>query len=129
MPVIINNRPILPVERNVPQAKQQPNKPIENSSSFSDVLKSKIDIKRDVKLSKHAEERLLKRNINLTTSDLNKVSEAVDKAEAKGIKEALIMLDGKALVTNIKNRTIITAASGDDLKDNIFTNIDGAMII
>ncbi len=129
MPVIINNRPILPLERNIPQAKPQNNNAIENSNSFSDVLKSTFDSKKTVKLSKHAEERLTKRNINLTSNDLKKVSDAVDKAEAKGIKEALIMLDGKALVTNIKNRTIITAISGDDLKDNVFTNIDGAMII
>jgi len=41
----------------------------------------------------------------------------------------LIMLNDVALVVSVKNKTVITAMDGASAKDNIFTNIDSAMII
>lgn len=38
-------------------------------------------------------------------------------------------MDDKAFIASVKNKTIITAASGEQLKENIFTNIDGAVIL
>ena len=35
----------------------------------------------------------------------------------------------QSFVVNIKNRTVITAANSSELKDSVFTNIDGAVII
>jgi len=32
-------------------------------------------------------------------------------------------------VVNVKNRTIVTAANTQELKENVFTNIDGAVIV
>jgi flagellar operon protein len=52
-----------------------------------------------------------------------------DKAEQKGAKQSLFMLDNVAMVVSIKNRTVITAVDGDSMRENVFTNIDSAAII
>lgn len=96
--------------------------------SFQEILHG-IENKEDVKFSKHALERLKVRNINLTKADIGKLGGAIQKANQKGVREALILMDNKAFIASVKNKTIITAASDDQLKDNIFTNIDGAVII
>ena len=57
------------------------------------------------------------------------LKDAVNKAEAKGAKESLILMDQLALVVSVKNRTVITAVDGASLKDNVFTNIDSAVIV
>lgn len=102
------------------------NRPAEQS--FQDVL-SKIKSQDEVKFSKHAVNRLNQRNITLTDGEIEKIDNAIDKASKKGIKDALILMDNKAFVANIKNKTIITASTNEQLKDNVFTNIDGAVII
>jgi len=97
--------------------------------SFEDVLAKVKSSKQEVKISKHAQLRLNQRNITLTEADMIKIDEAMEKASKKGIKDALILLDNKAFVANIKNKTIITAAANEQLKENVFTNIDGAVIV
>ncbi len=97
--------------------------------SFQDVLSKVKSSSEEVKLSKHAKARLEQRNISLTEADMKKIDEAIDKADKKGIKDALILMDNKAFVANIKNKTIITASTNEQLKENVFTNIDGAVIV
>lgn len=104
-------------------------KPVINKGeTFDEVLKKEIS-KEDVKFSKHAQERLQKRNISFTPQDLKNISNAVEKAEKKGIKDTLIIMGNTALIANVRSKTVITAATEESLKDNIFTNIDGAIII
>jgi flagellar operon protein len=99
-----------------------------NGKSFKEVL-DQISKTDKIDFSKHALQRLEKRNISLSKDDLNQISAAVNKAKEKGVKEALIILRDNAFITSIKNNTVITATTGEDLKDNVFTNIDGAVII
>lgn len=96
---------------------------------FQAILNQKLNQNTELKISKHAEERLKTRNINLTKEQMNKINDAVSKADEKGVKESLVLVDDVALVVSVKNRTIITAVSSNELKDNVFTNIDGAVII
>jgi len=97
--------------------------------SFEDVLSKVKSSNEEVKLSKHAKARLDQRNITLSDADMKKIGNAIDKANQKGIKDALILMDNKAFVANIKNKTIITASTNEQLKENVFTNIDGAVIV
>jgi|LGVE01.1.fsa_nt_gb flagellar operon protein len=97
--------------------------------SFQDVLSKVKSSNQEVKLSKHAKARLDQRNITLSEADMQKINQAIEKAEKKGIKDALILMDNKAFVANIKNKTIITASTSEQLKENVFTNIDGAVIV
>lgn len=99
-----------------------------SSISFNDVLKQ-ISEKDSVKFSKHAMSRLNERDITLTSEEITKINKAVDQAEGKGIRDALILMDDKVFIANVKSRTIVTAADEKNLKDNVFTNIDGAVIV
>jgi len=96
----------------------------DTSGSFAAELKKAQNI---VKFSKHAETRLRMRNIDLSTEQREKLSSAIDRADEKGLRDTLVMLDGIALVANVKNRTIVTAVNGSELSRNVFTNIDGAV--
>lgn len=111
----------------------QPNQPDQATkgtpkTSFNEIL-DKIQKNQELKFSKHAIQRLESRNIDLKAEDIEKLNNAVDKAESKGVKDALIIMGDKAFIASVKNRTIITAAAEDQLKENVFTKIDGAVII
>ena len=57
------------------------------------------------------------------------VNEAIDKADANGIDDTLVLTKDAALIVNVKNRTVITAMDRAQMTGNVFTNIDGAVII
>ncbi|MDP4179480.1 MAG: TIGR02530 family flagellar biosynthesis protein [Bacillota bacterium] len=97
------------------------------TNDFSKVLQDKIKDKDGLKFSKHAEQRLQARNIKLTETQKEKMNEAVNKAEGKGVKDSLVIMDNLAFVVNVKSKTVITAVNNNELKDNVFTNIDGAV--
>lgn len=105
-------------------------KPVTQSNgTFDSVLQKTILGKEGLKFSKHAELRLQARNINLTAAQKEKMSEAVAKAESKGVKDSLVLMDNLAFVVNVRNKTVITAVNSSELKENVFTNIDGAVIV
>lgn len=99
------------------------------AGGFESILKQKQADNEEIKFSKHAELRLQSRNINLTQTQKDKMKEAVEKAELKGVRDSLVLMDNLAFVVNIRNRTVITAANSNELKENVFTNIDGAVIV
>ncbi len=82
-----------------------------------------------IKFSGHAQTRLASRQITLTGDEVARLGQAMTNAAAKGAKDSLILMDKTALVVSVANRTVITAVSRDALKENIFTNIDSAMIL
>lgn len=83
----------------------------------------------ELRFSKHASERLENRKIELSKEDVNKLESAVKKAQEKGIRNSLILMDNRAFIVNIKTGTVITAVDDKNLKENVFTNIDGAVIV
>lgn len=82
-----------------------------------------------LKVSGHAKTRLESRNIQFGKDEWDRVLKGVDRAAAKGAKESLVMIDDVALVISVKNRTVITAVDQANLKENVFTNIDSAVIV
>jgi len=78
------------------------------------------------KFSKHANDRLASRNIDLSNEQLERLENGARKAQEKGIYESLVMVDNIAFIVNIKNKTVVTAVNDSD--DKVFTNIDGAVI-
>lgn len=93
--------------------------------SFDAFLRQEM---QGVRLSAHAQERLRHSRIELTPEHMERLNGAVAKAAAKGARESLILLDDLALVVSVKNRTVITAIGPDRIKENVFTNIDSAVI-
>ena len=101
---------------------------IGKGQSFAEILEQKKIAERgELKFSKHASERLVSRNIDLSESQKERLNQAVKAAEAKGIKESLVMMDNLAFIVNVKNNTVITAVAGGEEK--IFSNIDGAVVV
>ena len=82
-----------------------------------------------LKFSAHATQRLQDRKIVLDSVLMSKINDAVDKAAAKGVEDTLVLTDNAALIVSVKNKTVITAMDKSSLNGNVFTNIDGAVII
>ena len=99
-----------------------------NNSSFGEILKSKQEEENTgtLRFSKHVNQRLASRNIDLSASQLKRLESATNKAREKGIKESLVMVDDLAFIVNVPSKTVITAIN--DMEESVFTNIDGAVI-
>lgn len=108
------------------QQNRQPEKP---SKPFANLVGEKIEAQKQVRFSAHAMERLANRSIILTQADLDRLNSGVKTIAERGGRSSLIMMDETAYVVSIKNRTVITALSGDMIRDNVFTNIDSAAIV
>ena len=98
------------------------NKP---AQSFDSVLQKATS---GLKVSAHAKERIQSRSIPFGATEMTRMEKAVKKAEAKGCRESIVMLDRNAFVVSVRNKTIITAMDGINVKENVFTNIDSAVI-
>ena len=101
--------------------------------SFQDILREKTyqkDISgQELKFSKHASNRLNDRGINLSESQVERLEDGVRKAEQKGIKDSLVIVDELAFIVNVPNNTVVTAMDSTETDDNVFTNINGAVIM
>ena len=100
--------------------------------SFKDILNQKAQDQtaaQPLKFSKHAANRLTDRNIELTGDQMDRLTEGAEKAGAKGIKESLVIVDKLAFIVNIPSKTVITAMDQTETKENVFTNIDGTVIM
>lgn len=102
--------------------------------SFEEVLRQTKDTQNagnftSLKFSKHAVMRLADRNINLSSEQSKRLETGVKKAGEKGIHDSLVLLDSLAFIVNVPNKTVVTAMEQNEADKNIFTNIDGAVII
>jgi len=106
-----------------------PTKKVAGDDSFQDMFSRELAGNRGVEFSKHANQRMHSRGLELSEESLGKIANAIDKAETKGSKETLILTDEAAFVASVENRTIITVFDRDNLRDGIVTAIDSAVII
>ena len=93
--------------------------------SFEDVLRQQ----QQLKFSKHASQRLESRNISLSEEQNARLEDGVEQAHAKGIKDSLVLVDSLAFIVNVPSKTVVTAMDQTETQSNIFTNIDGAVIM
>jgi flagellar operon protein len=96
---------------------------------FKATLDQVLDKSKEIRFSAHARARLHSRGVDMTPSRMEALSKAIDKADAKGARESLILSDEAAYVVSVKNRTIITAFDRDNLRDGVFTSIDSAVVL
>lgn len=82
----------------------------------------------ELEFSKHALKRIEQRGLQLDAPRLDRLEQAVDRAEAKGSRDSLILLDELALVVSVQNRTVLTAMDESSRKEHVFTNIDSVVI-
>lgn len=101
-----------------------------DGQSFAEILNNKqVSESTQLKFSKHASNRLSERNINLSAAQLDRLNAGTQAAEQKGINESLMLMDSLAFIVNVKNQTVVTAMDQKDATQNVFTNIDGAVIV
>ena len=96
--------------------------------SFQDILKNKTTT-GELKFSKHASVRLEQRGIQLTPGQMERLSDGTARAGQKGIKDSLVIVDELAFIVNVPNHTVVTAMESAEATTNVFTNIDGAVIM
>jgi flagellar operon protein len=94
--------------------------------SFREVLQEKLG---GVRFSAHAQKRLEARNIQLSESDLARIGEGMNRADSKGGRDSLILMDGLAFVVSVPNRTVVTAMNTPDSRQAVFTQIDSAVFV
>ncbi len=114
------NVPFVPIAKNIHPV----NNVTESKNNFDSIFKTEIE---KLKFSNHANKRIEARELQLTETDMNKLQTAVNKAEAKGSKDSLVMMNETAFIVNIPNRTVITALDVNKSSKNVFTNIDSVV--
>lgn len=97
-------------------------------ASFGDVLAGKLQQSKPVTFSGHALQRLERRGITVDDRTLARLGTAVDRAAAKGSRSSVVLVDDSAFVVSVPNRTVITAVDREHMKEQVFTNIDSAVI-
>lgn len=112
-----------PITQNV--TIKQP-KQIQNSASFADIL---TEAQQTVKISKHASQRIAQRNIEISPTEWQQIDDKLQVAKNKGLKESLFLTKNAALIINVKNHTVVTALDRQEASNQVFTNIDGAIIL
>lgn len=126
---ILTRQPLQAPQKVQQQPSKIKQKQADKSVSFKDVLKTRLNAKSGVNFSKHARNRLISRGIKVSESDLAKLEDGVAKAADKGSRESLIMVNKVAYVVSVENETVITAIDDQNLKENVFTNIDSAIFM
>lgn len=101
-----------------------------DAPSFSQMLRQQLEQQGSgLTFSKHAATRVEQRSIDLDSSSIARLDQGVRIAEQKGLDDALILIDRTAFLVSVKNSTVITTVNGEELTGNVFTNIDGTVII
>lgn len=116
------NVPFIPIVGNEDVSKPKIGR--ESANQFEAIFKEELE---KIKFSNHALKRLESRNIQLGETELNKIQDAVQKAELKGSKDSLVMMDKTAFIVNIPNRTVVTAIDVANSAESVFTNIDSVV--
>lgn len=133
----INNSQFLSIEQLQNQYLKQQKVNSENKMpqgmSFGEILHKQqsqgTQAAEAVRFSKHAANRLSDRKIELTDEQLERLNDGTKKAGQKGIRDSLVLVDQLAFIVNTKSNTVITAMDQTEADENIYTNIDGAVII
>ncbi|WNB90398.1 TIGR02530 family flagellar biosynthesis protein [Bacillus sp. NEB1478] len=99
----------------------------EGEITFQSLLDKQLN--PSITISKHAKRRLEDRNIQITDASWNKIGMKMKEAEKKGVKDSLVILKDVTLVVNAPNQTVITALTRSEAHSQIFTNINGAIVI
>ena len=117
-----------PVEQ-TGRSSSTPFAPTRAEGGFSRVLDEVLESSPTVRFSRHAEERIRSRGIQITPHELDRLNQAVRIAEARGAKDSLVVSGPLSYVVDVPGRTVVTALYGDQARGHVFTNIDSAVVI
>lgn len=97
--------------------------------TFAGMMQQEIQKENGVQFSKHAEMRIQQRGIEVSADMMNSLNAAVEKARAKGAKDTVIISSQGAFIVNVPNNIVVTTMTEQEMKNNIFTNIDSAVLM
>ena len=80
-----------------------------------------------LKFSNHAQKRLQTRDIAISDDGMARLTEAVNKAEKRGGRESLVVMDDLAFIVNVKQRLVVTAVDAQNRGEGVFTQIDSVV--
>ncbi len=100
-----------------------------NNVQFAELLQKEVNKPQSIQFSKHAALRVQERGIEMTDSLMQDLNKAVEKAQAKGARDVVVIGKSGAFIVNVPNNIVVTTMSGAEMKENIFTNIDSAVLI
>lgn len=114
----LQHHPLSLASKKIGQAKEQ-------TSSFKDVFQDVVGLK----ISKHAQKRLSERKIEIAEEKWVELQEKMIEAKNKGIIDSLVVMEQATLIVNTKNNTVVTAMGREEASSQIFTNINGTIIL
>ncbi|OEH91266.1 TIGR02530 family flagellar biosynthesis protein [Bacillus solimangrovi] len=119
------------IQQTLPNALLKPKvKPAQQSNvSFKEQFNKSLEQTEQIKVSKHATQRLQERKIEIQDQLWNEISSKVQEAKHKGVKDALVLTNNSALIVSAKNNVVITAMNRQEAASQIFTNINGTIIL
>ena len=82
-----------------------------------------------VNFSKHAMTRAEERGIEVDQTLMEQLAGSVSRAQEKGATNILAMDATRAFIINVPSGKVITAINQSEMKESIFTNIDGAVFL
>nr|MBO2486983.1 hypothetical protein [Bacillota bacterium] len=128
----IYHRPVHPLQPPTPVGRPAPapSQPkTGGKESFQELFTQALDEQRwGIRFSAHARSRVQSRNLVFTPDRMERLRQAVDRAAEKGARESLILVDELALLVSVPHRTVITVMDRTQARQNVFTNIDSAVI-
>ena len=125
------NRIVVSTGRITPVATPQVDKSgvKQNVKPFDELLKQQVQTQKVLNFSKHAAQRISERGVQLSEGHMERLKNALQLAEKKGVDDTLVLMDQMAFIVNVPNSTVITAITQESLMENVFSNIDGAVIV
>ena len=121
--------PVEPVQAISQVERVQPVGRRDAGNGFSTLLRREISSREPIAFSKHAMSRAEERGIEVTPTLMDQLASSVEKAQAKGATNILAFDATRAFIINVPHGRVITTMSQEEMEENIFTNIDGAVLL
>ena len=126
----INNLKLRQLQPNeVAAAKKRQDAGVQNGESFKAILENRLNEEKTLQFSKHSKERISQRGIEVTDELMSRLNSAAESARTKGAKDVVMIGREAAFIVNIPNNIVVTAMNENEMKNNIFTNIDSAVML
>lgn len=106
-----------------PRVEQPINHRLPESTRFGETLAQV----KNIHFSNHAHKRLQTRDISLSDDNVHRLAEAIDKAEKRGGKSSLVLVDDLAFIVNVRDRLVVTALDDVHRGEGVFTQIDSVV--
>ena len=101
-----------------------------NETKFAETFRQTLGkSNQSLAISKHAQMRMQQRAIHIDHEMWKSIEQKVIQAKGMGVKDSLVLLDEAALIVSAKNNVVVTAMSREEASAQIFTNINGTIIM